>query len=59
MKPLLYVGELSNRVYLATRYRTLPSGVIDVQTKYDVTNEVGKVLAELDKRGLELKPVEK
>lgn len=57
MKPLLYVGPLSGRVYLATRYTQRRDGTISVTTKYDVTSQVGAVLDELDKRGLELRPI--
>lgn len=52
---MLYVGPLTNRIYLTFRYKQLAHGVIEVTgKKYDVTNQVGEVLAELDRRGLEL-----
>jgi hypothetical protein len=57
MKPLLYVGPLSHRVYLATRYSTGPDNRVTVQTKYDVTDQVGAVVAELDRLGLQLSAV--
>lgn len=58
--PLLRLGPLSNRVYLITRYRTLEGGVIEaLGAKVDVTDQVGRVLEELDARGLELTPVQR
>lgn len=56
-EPLLYVGELSHRVYLTHAYKTLPNGVVEVTgQKWDVTSQVGRVLARLDELGLELRP---
>lgn len=55
--PLLRVGPLTHRVYLVTRYRELPNGIIEaIGPKVDVTNQVGAVLEELDRLGLELRP---
>jgi hypothetical protein len=53
--PLLYLGPLSKRVYLTMHYKELAGGVIEVTgRKWDVTNQVGKVMAELDAEGLQL-----
>jgi hypothetical protein len=59
----LYVGGLSHRVYLAMAYKETPDTRCEgrmlrevVGKKYDVTDEVGNVLAELDALDLELTP---
>lgn len=61
--PILYVGALSHRIYLAMAYKekphpTDPERVIREVTgnKYDVTDQVGAVLAEFDALDLELRP---
>lgn len=58
--PLLRLGPLSNRVYLITRYRKLGDGMIEaIGEKVDVTDQVGRVLEELDALGLELTPIQR
>jgi hypothetical protein len=57
-EPILYVGPLTHRVYLTHHYKTLDNGVVEVTgRKYDVTSQVGRVVAELDALGLQLTPV--
>lgn len=54
--PLIFVGGLSNRIYCATRYTKGADGMVTAHEKFDVTDQVGAALEELDRRGLELKP---
>jgi hypothetical protein len=50
MKPRLTIGPLSGRIYVVTKYRVLENGVIEAQTKYDVTSDfmAVKEIAERD-----------
>lgn len=43
--PLLYVGGLSGRVFVATRYRQ--QGHVDVREKFDVTDQFQSIATEL------------
>ena len=54
--PLIFVGGLSNRIYCATRYTKNKDGLITAHEKFDVTDQVGAALEELDRQGLELRP---
>jgi hypothetical protein len=56
--PLIFVGGLSNRIFCATRYTRDADGKFTAHEKFDVTDQVGAALAELDRRGLELKPAD-
>jgi hypothetical protein len=50
MRPRLTIGPLTGRIYVVTKYRVLEGGVIDAQTKYDVTSDfmAVKEIAERD-----------
>ena len=37
--PRLTLGPLTGRIYVVTRYRERPNGVIEAQEKFDVTDE--------------------
>jgi hypothetical protein len=54
--PIIFVGGLSNRIYCATRYTKNADGLFTAHEKFDVTDQVGSALEELDRRGLELQP---
>lgn len=54
--PMIFVGALSNRIYCATRYTKNNDGRFTAHEKFDVTDQVGAALEELDRRGLELRP---
>jgi hypothetical protein len=58
VKPRLVIGPLTGRIYVTTRYRELPNGVIEAQTKYDVTSDFMAV-KEIAERDFNYTPVEK
>jgi hypothetical protein len=45
--PVLYVGGLSGRVFLTTRYHQAKDGTVSALDKFDVTSEFEKVAVEL------------
>lgn len=45
--PRLLHSELTGRIYVATRYRTRPDGVIVVAEKFDVTDDFMAIAAKL------------
>ena len=57
-QPMIFVGGLSGRIYCATRYTKHRNGTVTAHEKFDVTDQVGQALEELDRRGLELRPSE-
>jgi hypothetical protein len=44
--PKLVLGPLTGRIYIATRYKVRPNGVIETQEKYDVTDDFLNLYAE-------------
>ncbi len=60
--PLLYLEPLTQRVYLTFHYKEhfkeLGRDMIEVTgKKYDVTDQFGQVLADMDEAGIELRRV--
>ena len=50
MKPRLVFSDLGGRVYVVTRYREEPNGVIVASTKYDVTEDFAALMERRDVR---------
>ena len=44
--PRLVLGPLTGRIYIATRYKVRPNGVIEAHEKYDVTDDFMNLHAE-------------
>lgn len=40
MRPLIYIGGLSGRVFCTTDYRTVEGQPVEVRSKHDVTEQV-------------------
>lgn len=50
MKPRLLRSGLTGTVYVVTRYKELPTGHIEAQTKYDVTEDFNALVASLERK---------
>lgn len=49
--PRLYVGGLTNTVYVATRYKELSGGIVEALEKYDVTDQLKPLLDKVYEQG--------
>ncbi len=57
-EPRVLVGPLTHRIYVTHAYKELPGDIFEVTgQKWDITDQVGAALAQLDADGFELRPV--
>lgn len=46
MNPQIYQGGLTGTWWCATRWRERPDGILEAITRYDVTDQIERIIAE-------------